>query len=130
MGAAAAASLRDLTLAVYARAEEIARSSGVILADTKLEFGTDPTTGAITLGDEVLTPGLLAVLARRRVGARTRPAVVRQAVRARLADLAGVRVGPPLGHRRRPRCPPTSSPRTRDRYLEAFERLTGSALVL
>ena len=45
-----------LTLAVYARAEGIARERGVILADTKLEFGTDPTTGAITLGDEVLTP--------------------------------------------------------------------------
>ena len=41
---------------MYARAEAIARERGVILADTKLEFGTDPTTGAITLGDEVLTP--------------------------------------------------------------------------
>ena len=45
-----------ITLAVYARAEAVARERGVILADTKLEFGTDPTTGAVTLGDEVLTP--------------------------------------------------------------------------
>ena len=51
-----AAKLRDMTLAIYRRAEEIARGRGVILADTKVEFGTDPVTGAITLGDEVLTP--------------------------------------------------------------------------
>ena len=93
-----AAALRDLTLAVYARAEEIARSRGVILADTKLEFGTDPVTGAITLGDEVLTPGLLAVLAGRRVGAGPRAAAFdKQFVRDWLTS-AGVRVGPPLGH--------------------------------
>ena len=56
VGEQTATTLRDLTLAVYARAEAVARERGVILADTKLEFGTDPTTGAITLGDEVLTP--------------------------------------------------------------------------
>ena len=56
VGADAAETLRALTLAVYARAEAIARERGVILADTKLEFGTDPVTGAVTLGDEVLTP--------------------------------------------------------------------------
>ena len=56
LGEEDAAALRSLTLAVYARAEAIARERGVILADTKLEFGTDPATGAITLGDEVLTP--------------------------------------------------------------------------
>ena len=50
-----AAALRDLTLAVYARAEEIARDRGIILADTKLEFGR-ADDGTIVLGDEVLTP--------------------------------------------------------------------------
>jgi phosphoribosylaminoimidazole-succinocarboxamide synthase len=56
LGWAAAENLMDLTLGVYGRAEEIAREHGVILADTKFEFGSDPATGAILLGDEVLTP--------------------------------------------------------------------------
>ena len=55
IGADDAAALRDLTLAVYARAEEIARGRGIILADTKLEFGRG-SDGRIVLGDEVLTP--------------------------------------------------------------------------
>jgi phosphoribosylaminoimidazole-succinocarboxamide synthase len=48
--------LRDLSLAVFARASELAERAGLILADTKFEFGVDPATGGITLGDEVLTP--------------------------------------------------------------------------
>jgi phosphoribosylaminoimidazole-succinocarboxamide synthase len=51
-----AASLRDLSLSVFAKASELAEHAGLILADTKFEFGIDPATGAITLGDEVLTP--------------------------------------------------------------------------
>src|SRR3954469_7687224 len=50
-----AAELRDLTLAVYARAEQIARDRGIVLADTKLEFGARPD-GTTVLADEVLTP--------------------------------------------------------------------------
>ena len=50
-----ATALRDLTLRLYGRAHEIARGKGIILADTKFEFGRD-ATGAIVLGDEVLTP--------------------------------------------------------------------------
>lgn len=48
--------LRDLSLAVFKRASELAEQAGLILADTKFEFGVDPATGSITLGDEVLTP--------------------------------------------------------------------------
>jgi phosphoribosylaminoimidazole-succinocarboxamide synthase len=48
--------LRDLSLKVFNRASELAEHAGLILADTKFEFGIDPATGAITLGDEVLTP--------------------------------------------------------------------------
>lgn len=55
VGKDAARSLRDLTLAVYARAASVAESRGVLIADTKLEFGRD-ANGTITLGDEVLTP--------------------------------------------------------------------------
>jgi phosphoribosylaminoimidazole-succinocarboxamide synthase len=51
-----AAALRDLSLQVFKRASELAEQAGLILADTKFEFGLDPATGQITLGDEVLTP--------------------------------------------------------------------------
>jgi phosphoribosylaminoimidazole-succinocarboxamide synthase len=50
-----ASALRDLTLTIYARASEIAGAHGIILADTKFEFGSDPD-GTVTLADEVLTP--------------------------------------------------------------------------
>ncbi len=56
VGEANASALRDLSIAVFKRASELAESAGLILADTKFEFGIDPATGAITLGDEVLTP--------------------------------------------------------------------------
>ena len=47
--------LRDASLEVFARASAIAEARGIILADTKFEWGEDPATGALTLGDEVLT---------------------------------------------------------------------------
>ena len=50
-----ASKLKELSLSIYGRASEIARSRGVILADTKFEFGVHPGTGEIALGDEVLT---------------------------------------------------------------------------
>jgi phosphoribosylaminoimidazole-succinocarboxamide synthase len=55
VGAEVATSLRDVSLEIFARASDIAEKRGVILADTKFEFGADPVTGALTLGDEVLT---------------------------------------------------------------------------
>jgi phosphoribosylaminoimidazole-succinocarboxamide synthase len=55
VGADAAAALRDASLAVFAAASTRAEAAGLILADTKFEFGADPITGALTLGDEVLT---------------------------------------------------------------------------
>jgi phosphoribosylaminoimidazole-succinocarboxamide synthase len=55
VGREAAARLRDLTVAVYRTAADVAAKRGILIADTKLEFGTD-ATGAIVLGDEVLTP--------------------------------------------------------------------------
>jgi phosphoribosylaminoimidazole-succinocarboxamide synthase len=50
-----ASKLKELSLSIYERASDIARSRGVILADTKFEFGVHPGTGEIALGDEVLT---------------------------------------------------------------------------
>ncbi|MDQ1579785.1 MAG: hypothetical protein QOD05_560 [Microbacteriaceae bacterium] len=55
VGAGAAAELRDLSLEIYARASAIAEARGVIIADTKFEFGADRSTGVTTLADEVLT---------------------------------------------------------------------------
>ncbi len=56
IGADNAAALRELSIKVFKQASELAEQAGLILADTKFEFGIDPATGRITLGDEVLTP--------------------------------------------------------------------------
>jgi len=55
VGIEAARALRDASLEIFARASAIAEERGVILADTKFEFGADPVTGDLTLADEVLT---------------------------------------------------------------------------
>lgn len=55
VGLDAATQLRDASLTIFARASDIALTRGVLLADTKFEFGTDPATGVLTLADEVLT---------------------------------------------------------------------------
>jgi phosphoribosylaminoimidazole-succinocarboxamide synthase len=55
VGEDAAGALRDASLEVFARASAIAEQRGILLADTKFEWGADPDTGALTLGDEVLT---------------------------------------------------------------------------
>ena len=56
IGEANAIALRDLSLEIFNRASDLAEHAGLILADTKFEFGVDPASGVITLGDEVLTP--------------------------------------------------------------------------
>lgn len=48
--------LRDASIAIFIAASELAEKAGLILADTKFEFGNDPRTNVLTLGDEVLTP--------------------------------------------------------------------------
>ena len=55
VGEPIATALRDASLRIFATASAIAEAKGFILADTKFEFGTDPATGELTLGDEVLT---------------------------------------------------------------------------
>lgn len=56
VGEKIAAALRDASLEIFRTASAIAEQAGLILADTKFEFGADPKTGELTLGDEVLTP--------------------------------------------------------------------------
>lgn len=127
VGAQAAERLRELTLAVYARAEGIARERGVILADTKLELGTDPVTGEVTLGDEVLTPDSSRFWpADAWEPGHAQPSFDKQFVRDWLTspasgwDRAGDTAPPAL--------PADVVARTRARYVEAFERLTGRGL--
>lgn len=119
-----AAKLRDATLAIYRRAEEIARSRGIILADTKVEFGTDPVTGAITLGDEVLTPDSSRFWdAATYEPGKAQPSFDKQFVRDWLTSGAS-------GWDKASDMPPPALPedivaKTRARYVEAYERLTG-----
>jgi phosphoribosylaminoimidazole-succinocarboxamide synthase len=56
IGAENAHALKNLSLEIFNKASELASKAGLILADTKFEFGINPANGEITLGDEVLTP--------------------------------------------------------------------------
>jgi phosphoribosylaminoimidazole-succinocarboxamide synthase len=124
IGVQDAARLRRLTLAVYARAEAIARERGIILADTKLEFGRAPSGDRIVLGDEVLTPDSSRFWpADRWRPGRAQPSYDKQFVRDWLTS-------PASGWDRRSAVAPPPLPddvvaATRARYVEAFERLTG-----
>ena len=115
--------LRDLTLAVYARAEGIARERGILLADTKLELGTRPD-GTVVLGDEVLTPDSSRFWpAAEWEPGRAQPSYDKQIVR-------NWALSPESGWDRASGEPPPPLPaevveRTRSRYLEAYELLTG-----
>jgi phosphoribosylaminoimidazole-succinocarboxamide synthase len=123
VGAERAAELRDLTLAVYARAEEVARERGIVLADTKLEFGSR-SDGTTVLGDEVLTPDSSRFWpAETWQPGRPQPSYDKQYVRDWLSsaasgwDLHGDAPPPPL--------PDDVVAQTRARYVQAYETLTG-----
>ncbi|NKY99701.1 phosphoribosylaminoimidazolesuccinocarboxamide synthase [Nocardiopsis alborubida] len=127
-GAGLAAELRDLTLRVYGRGRELARERGIILADTKFEYGRD-TSGNLVLADEVFTPD----------SSRYWPADTwapggpqtsfdKQVLRDWLRS-------PESGWDRASETPPPELPedvvqRTLDRYVEIYERLTGAKPVL
>jgi len=120
VGPERAAQLRELTLAVYRRAAGIAAARGILLADTKLEFGLD-AEGVLTLGDEVLTPDSSRWWpADRWQPGRAQPSYDKQFVRDWLSahwDRQGE--PPPL--------PAEIVEQTRARYVEAYERITGSS---
>ncbi|HPU14435.1 MAG TPA: phosphoribosylaminoimidazolesuccinocarboxamide synthase, partial [Aeromicrobium sp.] len=123
VGGETAERLRELTMAVYARAEQIARERGIILADTKLEFGARPD-GTIVLADEVLTPDSSRFWpADQYAPGRSQPSYDKQFVRDWLTS-------PESGWDRKSDTPPPRLPveiveKTRARYIEAYERLTG-----
>lgn len=127
-GAGLAAELRDLTLRVYGRGRELARERGIILADTKFEYGRD-ASGNLVLADEVFTPD----------SSRYWPADTwapggpqtsfdKQVLRDWLRS-------PESGWDRASETPPPELPehvvqRTLDRYVEIYERLTGEKPLL
>lgn len=113
--------LRDLTLRIYSHAHEIAANNGIILADTKFEFGVD-ADGHIVLADEVLTPDSSRFwpLDEWEPG-RAQPSYDKQFVRDWLTS-------PASGWDRASDTPPPPLPadvveKTRQRYLEAYDRL-------
>ncbi|MEJ2869777.1 phosphoribosylaminoimidazolesuccinocarboxamide synthase [Actinomycetospora sp. OC33-EN08] len=118
-----AGALRDATLSVYARGSAYAASRGIILADTKLEFGRD-STGALVLGDEVLTPDSSRFWpAEDYEPGHPQPSFDKQYVRDWLTspdsgwDRHSGEAPPPL--------PDEVVQATRDRYVEAYTRITG-----
>lgn len=123
VGADQAAHLRDLTLRLYDRAREIARSHGIILADTKFEFGFDEA-GTLILADEVLTPDSSRYWpADAWAPGRPQPSFDKQYVRDWLTS-------PASGWDRAADVPPPPLPddvvaATRAKYVEVYERLTG-----
>ncbi len=126
VGRDTAARIRELTLAVYRRGRELAAARGILLADTKLEFGSHPCTGELVLADEVLTPDSSRFWpAERWQPGRAQPSFDKQYVRDWLTS-------PDSGWDRNSGKPPPALPAavveaTRARYLEAYERLTGES---
>ncbi|MFI6148484.1 phosphoribosylaminoimidazolesuccinocarboxamide synthase [Streptomyces sp. NPDC051109] len=122
-GAETAALLRQTTLAVYGRARDIARERGIILADTKFEFGFDKD-GTLVAADEVLTPDSSRFWpADQWEPGRAQPSYDKQFVRNWLTS-------PASGWDRTGELPPPALPQevaeqTSAKYIEAYERLTG-----
>ncbi|WP_406639547.1 phosphoribosylaminoimidazolesuccinocarboxamide synthase [Amycolatopsis sp. WGS_07] len=126
IGAKRAEELREATLAVYRRGAELAAKRGILLADTKFEFGVDET-GALVLADEVLTPDSSRYWpAEGYEPGRVQPSFDKQYVRNWLT-------GPESGWERASNVQPPPLPEevveaTRKRYVEAYERMTGLSL--
>ncbi|MCP2259337.1 phosphoribosylaminoimidazole-succinocarboxamide synthase [Streptoalloteichus tenebrarius] len=126
VGGERAERLRELTLRIYSRAAEHAAGRGVLLADTKFEFGATPD-GELVLADEVLTPDSSRFWpADGYQPGRVQPSFDKQYVRDWLTS-------PASGWDRASDTPPPALPddvvaATRARYVEAYERLSGRSL--
>ena len=127
VGADLANEIRDLTLSIYRRAHEIAAKRGIILADTKFEFG-QRADGTVVLADEVLTPDSSRFWPSDLwEPGHAQPSYDKQYLRDWLTspesgwDRESSEAPPPL--------PEDVIERTRARYVEAYEKLTGSKFV-
>jgi phosphoribosylaminoimidazole-succinocarboxamide synthase len=113
--------LRDLTLRIYRKASEYARSKGILIADTKFEFGH--TAKGMTLADEVLTPDSSRFWpADRYEPGRPQESYDKQFVRDYLEEIRWNKLPPA------PALPAEVVRKTSDKYLEAYEQLTGHKL--
>jgi phosphoribosylaminoimidazole-succinocarboxamide synthase len=111
--------VRDVSLALYEYAAEHARNNGIILADTKFELGLD-TDGELTIGDEICTPDSSRFWpADQYEPGRGQPSFDKQYVRD-WASSTGWDRNPPA-----PPIPDDIVARTREKYVEAYERVTG-----
>ena len=122
IGSEDASVLQELTLQLYAVAQDYATTRGIILADTKFEFGRD-STGRICLGDEALTPDSSRFWSAdtwKPGGAQ--PSFDKQYVRDWLLDSGWDRQSPP------PELPAHVVEKTRERYESAFTLLTGRTI--
>src|ERR1051325_1973705 len=122
IGAADTAYLREVSLRLYDEAREYARQRGIIIADTKFEFGRDKQ-GQIILVDEVLTPDSSRFWpAETYAPGKSQPSFDKQFVRDYLETL-GWNKQPPA-----PQLPDQVASATSERYVEAYRLLTGEAL--
>jgi phosphoribosylaminoimidazole-succinocarboxamide synthase len=122
LGVDLATRLRDLSLEIYRRAAHTAAQQGIILADTKFEFGLRPD-GTLVLADEVLTPDSSRFwdAATWQLGVAP-PSYDKQYVRDWLRLQSG---WDPAGDQPPPPLPPDVIERTRQMYITAYETLTG-----
>ena len=121
IGADLAGRLRDLTLGIYKRAANYALTRGIIIADTKFEFGT--VDGKIVLADEVLTPDSSRFWPRETYSAGgPQPSYDKQYVRDYLESIHWNKQPPA------PALPEDVAGRTSEKYKEAFHALTGKTL--
>jgi phosphoribosylaminoimidazole-succinocarboxamide synthase len=121
LGPDLAAEVRDTTLAIYTRGAAIAERAGILLADTKVELGHGPG-GALTLGDEVLTPDSSRFWpAGSWAPGGPQPSYDKQYVRDWLTESGWDKTAPG------PELPRDVVERTRAKYVEAYEQLTGSS---
>ena len=120
VGAERAAELRDLTIKLYDTAAEFSKSRGILLADTKFEFGLN-MAGEITLGDEALTPDSSRFWELDGwVPGKSQPSFDKQFVRDWLTSSGWDKKSSP------PELPTEIVEKTAARYEEAYERITGS----
>ena len=120
VGAEAAEDLRRLTLKLYDTAAEFALGRGIILADTKFEFGIN-MAGEISLGDEALTPDSSRFWESDGwAPGKSQPSFDKQFVRDWLTSSGWDKKSPP------PELPAEIVEKTAERYQDAFERITGS----
>ena len=123
VGAGLAGELRRITIAVYEVGARLAAQRGIIVADTKIELGFD-ANGTLTLGDEVLTPDSSRFWpADQWRPGRSQPSFDKQYVRDWL-------LSPQSGWNPKSGQPPPPLPdrvieRTRERYIQAYQRITG-----